>query len=104
MTDTPRERLTCVVSHFVFRADARPVSARRDAPTDEHDSGWMFLSGHPDEHLAGFGDDPNNWRRVMLVELIARFPRVASLLDQDAGTEWEWNDASHAYEPSTALA
>lgn len=100
VTDKPDERLTCVVSHFVFRAEAWPRCARRDAPVDERDSGWMFLSGHPDEDRAGFGDDPTNWRRVMLGELIAAFPGVAALVDEVEGTEWDWDDASQTYRRS----
>jgi len=88
---------TALASKYVFLADERPRFARRFAPVNETDSGWCLLSGHPGEDEPDFGDQPGNFRRNTLAELIGLFPELAAIFDAPVDAIYEWDDEAAIY-------
>ncbi len=88
---------TALASRCVFLEGGRPRFARRFTPVSDTDSGWCLLSGHPDEDKADFGDQPANFHRNTLAELIEIFPELASILDAPVDSTFEWDDERAIY-------
>ena len=91
---------TALASKYVFLPDGRPRFARRFTPVSDTDSGWCLLSGHDDEDAAEFGDQPANFHRNTLVELIDFFPELAAIVDAPVDSFFEWDDEVAVYRPS----
>jgi len=91
---------TALASKYVFMEDGRPRFARRFSPVSEADSGWCLLSGHGGEDETDFGDQPANFRRNTLAELIDLFPELASILDAPVDSSFEWDGASYSCDSS----
>jgi hypothetical protein len=92
-----RDVQTAMSSKYVFIDGGRPRSARRFEAASDSDSGWCFLSGHRDEDAPGFGDEPSNFRRNTLAELVDYFSELAEILDAPVDSEFEWNDEQATY-------
>jgi hypothetical protein len=83
-----RRAMTCMVSKHLLDEDAMPAFAAREDPDGGY-NGWIFFSGHPDESLPDFDDDPHNWRAMPLHQLIKRFPIIDAIADTPPDCEFE---------------
>jgi hypothetical protein len=90
-----RRVMSCMVSKHLLDEDAMPAFAAREEPEGWY-NGWIFFSGHPDESLPDFGDDPDNWCAMPLHQLIKRFPIIDAIVDTPPDCEFELDgNASH---------
>ncbi len=84
------------VSHRIL-LDGEPVwFLYREAPDDEHDSGWRFTAGdESDDYMA----DADNISFVSLSALLSKDDSVLHLLDEPEGSAFRRDEASGRFVP-----
>ena len=87
-------RPRCIVSNEVFHEKKKIGHIYREEGSkkmddDNIDSGWVILSGEENQE---YMDNPDNFHFVSLGAVLNIDDTIVNLLDEPAGSEFEWND------------
>ena len=88
---------TIFVSRRSHEQEIRPGYVYREAPDNEHDSGWRALVG---DESAEEVDDPENALLQTVGDLLDRWPEVGPVLETDPRNgSWAWDAEAGRYVP-----
>ena len=77
-----------IVSRRVVIEGAWPAELRREPAPGPEWSGWFILDGTED---AAFRSDQQNFRPVLVDDLVRQFRVLDSVLDEPVGSQWRWH-------------
>ena len=87
----------CFVTQRIMRDGQRVGYLYREEPDREEDSGWRFLCGDESQE---YMDDSENICLVSLGAVLSKDDRVLDLLNEPAGSAFEYDKAARKFVPA----